>query len=123
MSRLTLRQILIAIAVGAIFAALQGESPVPAPARMSVPLCAAVRASPERLVAELRALFGAPLDAQTLAADAQLVARLQLPLLEPEEDAVGAARVQHRQLLPLEFEDGVQGGDERILVEPHVAVA
>ena len=41
MSRLTLRQILIAIAVGAIFAALQGESPVPAPARMSAPLCAA----------------------------------------------------------------------------------
>jgi hypothetical protein len=38
---MTLRQILIAIAVGAIFAALQGESPVPALSRLAATPCAA----------------------------------------------------------------------------------
>jgi hypothetical protein len=41
MGRLTLRQILIAIALGALFAALQGESPVPALAKLGTITCAA----------------------------------------------------------------------------------
>lgn len=39
MARLSLRQILFAIAVGAVFAALQGDPPVPQMARLSALTC------------------------------------------------------------------------------------
>ena len=39
MARLSLRQILLAIALGAVFAALQGEAPVPALAKLSTLTC------------------------------------------------------------------------------------
>jgi hypothetical protein len=39
MARLTLRQILIAIALGALFASLQGDPPVPALRKLAVVSC------------------------------------------------------------------------------------
>ena len=41
MRRLTLRQILVAIAVGALFASLQGDPPVPALKMLAHVTCAA----------------------------------------------------------------------------------
>src|SRR5439155_26017698 len=52
-----------------------------------------IRAPPDRLIRELLGLVGHPLHPQTLPADAQLVSRLQRPLLQPEEDAVRRAGV------------------------------
>ncbi len=39
MARLSFRQILLAIAIGAIFATLQGEAPVPALKKLAVATC------------------------------------------------------------------------------------
>lgn len=41
MRRLTLRQILVAIAIGALFASLQGDPPVPALKNLASIACAA----------------------------------------------------------------------------------
>jgi len=41
MRRLTLRQILFAIAIGALFASLQGDPPVPALKKLASVACAA----------------------------------------------------------------------------------
>jgi hypothetical protein len=43
MRRLTLRQILVAIAVGALFAALQGDAPVAALQALAAPGCSALQ--------------------------------------------------------------------------------
>src|SRR5439155_11651654 len=64
-----------------------------------------------------------PLDPEPLPPDAQLVARLDLALLEPEEDAVLRAAVLDGQLLAFELEDRVRRGDELVLVELHFGVA
>src|SRR5207245_8311414 len=63
-----------------------------------------------------------PFDPQALASDAQLVARLDLALLEPEEDAVLAPAVLHGELVAVKLEQRVLVGDELVLVELHLAV-